>query len=146
MTPPVVVFDSAIFVYVLGTDHELRGPCVETLKAVTKKRLRAHASVESVQEILFHRLRRTDRTTALAQARDVARSCVLHPFDEAVMRRMFDLIASHARIRGRDAVHAATALLHRIPTIISPDAAFDGIDGLERVDPRDIEEFLAGAT
>ena len=47
-----------------------------------------------------------------------------------------DLIGRGPNVRGRDAVHAATALLFGIETIISPDPAFDGIGGIVRADPR----------
>ena len=99
-----------------------------------------------VQEVLYHRLRKTDRDRAVGQAQRAARLCVLHPFDQAVMDRMLALVASHPRIGGRDAVHAATALHHGIPAIISPDAAYDDVPGLRRVDPRDIDDYLQAAT
>ena len=38
-------------------------------------------------------------------------------------------------LRGRDAVHAATALEHGLVTIISPDPDFDGAPGLTRIEP-----------
>ena len=146
MTVPTALLDTAVPAYVYGRDHPFRQPCIEVMSAVAARRLRAQASVEMIQELLYHRLRKVDRAIALAQSRDIADACLLHPFDQAIMERMFDLVASHERIRGRDAVHAATALENGIGTIISPDTAFDGIDGLERVDPRNIEEFLARAS
>lgn len=142
MTAPTALLDTAVPAYVYGNDHDFKRPCIEVMTAVSTGRLRAQASVEMIQELLFHRLRRTDRTTAVAQARDVAGSCALHSFDEAVMERMLDLVASHPQIRGRDAVHAATALEHGIPAIISPDTAFDGIPRLRRVDPRDLASLI----
>ncbi len=140
---PTALLDSAVLLYPLGEDHPLRDPCIRVASACTSGRLYAHASIEMAQEVLFHRLRRTDRGQAAEQARRAANLCKLHPFDEAVMERMFALVATHPRIGGRDAVHAATALHHGIPAIISPDTAYDGIPGLRRIDPRDIEDYLA---
>lgn len=142
MSVPTALLDTAIPAYVYGKDHDLKQPCIDVMAAVSTGRLRAQASVEMVQELLFHRLRKVDRALALVQAHDAAEACLLHPFDEAVMERMFDLVAEHPRIRGRDAVHAATALEHGIPAIISPDTAYDDIPGLRRVDPRDIFYFV----
>lgn len=48
-----------------------------------------------------------------------------------------DLIERIPTIWSRDAVHAATALVYGIDTIVSPDHTFDGIPGLTRVDPCD---------
>jgi predicted nucleic acid-binding protein len=45
------------------------------------------------------------------------------------------LIERHG-VGGRDAVHAATALVHGIPQIVSPDPDLDGIEALNRWDPR----------
>jgi predicted nucleic acid-binding protein len=59
-------------------------------------------------------------------------------FDAAVLEVSLDLIGRGPNVRGRDAVHAATALLDGIETIISPDPAFDGIAGIVRADPREV--------
>ena len=64
-------------------------------------------------------------------------NCTIFEFTEEVLLRSLALIRDHQTIRGRDAVHAATALTHGIETIISPDHAFDGIPGLRRQDPED---------
>ena len=44
-------------------------------------------------------------------------------------------LIQQTQVRGRDAVHAATALAYGIDTIASSDPAFDGIPGLRRIDP-----------
>lgn len=142
MITPTALIDSAIAAYVYGVDHPLKQSCVDVITAARNGHFLAQASVEMPQELLFHRLRMTDRSIAVDQTRDMANTCLLHPFDESVMQRMFDLVASHPRISGRDAVHAATALHHGIGAIISPDTAFDDIPGLRRVDPRDLAGFL----
>ena len=93
-------------------------------------------------EMLFHRTRKTARAAALTETRTVGAACELYPFDSAILTRAMDLIARHTSVRGRDAVHAATALENGIESVLSPDPAFDGIPGLTRVDPRDLATFL----
>ena len=44
---------------------------------------------------------------------------------------------ARSHVRGRDAVHAATALDAGFDTIVSTDRDFDGIPGLTQRDPRD---------
>ncbi|MGH3940314.1 MAG: PIN domain-containing protein [Pseudonocardiaceae bacterium] len=39
------------------------------------------------------------------------------------------------RLNARDVLHAATAINRGIPTIVSPDQAFDDVPQLERLDP-----------
>lgn len=135
-----VLVDASVFLYALGGEHELRSPCREVL---ARQGLELHASVELVQEVVFHRMRRGERTDAVAVARLVADSCQLHDFDSAVLRRALSLIAEGG-VGGRAAVHAATALEAGISVIVSPDSDFDGIDGLSRIDPRSLNEVLGG--
>ena len=135
MTGTPCLVDTAVLAYAVGADHPLRAGCRRIVEAAGAGDLELHASVEMVQEFVFHRMRRGDRRTAIKQARDVAALCVLHDFDRAVLQTALDLIADSDDIGGRDAVHAATALRHGLSTIISPDRAFDDIPGLHRVDP-----------
>jgi len=129
--------DTAVFAYALGGSHPMKQPCARLVAAAGDGDIELHASVEMIQELVFHRMRKTDRHTAVRQARDAATVCVLHDFDEAVLHRMLELIATSESLGGRDAVHAATALYHGIPSILSPDHAFDAVAGISRTDPAD---------
>ncbi len=129
-----VLVDSAVFLYAIGTDHELKPACRRVLADTD---LELCASTELVQEVVFHRMRMGDRAAAVATARQVGRACRLYPFDQHVLDLALTLIERQG-VGGRDAVHAATALLHGIPEIVSPDTDFDGIEGLIRLDPREL--------
>lgn len=100
--------------------------------------LAGEASVELVQEYA-HLLRRRGLGGAdvREQARDVAALCRLHDFAEEDLRLAVNLVATHQKLRVRDAVHAATALRRGISIILSADQDFDDIAGLERLDPHD---------
>ncbi len=133
-----ILLDTAVAIYALGVDSEWRLPCQAVLTAVSRGDRRAYASVEMIQELVHHRLRRSgDHTRSAQQGRDTAAICTLLFFDREVLDLSLDLIERIPTIRGRDAVHAATALVYGIDTIVSPDRAFAGIPGLTRVDPRD---------
>lgn len=129
--------DTSVLAYALGDRHPQRAASRHVVERATSGEILLHASVEMVQELLHHRLRRTDRTAALRQARAAADLCILHAFDEAVLSRALELVAS-SPTRGRDAVHAATALLHDVPTMLSSDTDFDTVPGLTRVSPIDL--------
>jgi uncharacterized protein len=137
MSRRAVLVDTAVLAYALGGAHPMKQPCEEIVRAAGAGTLELHASVEMIQELLFHRMRRTGRAVAAGQARDAAALCALHDFDDHVLSRALDLVASSKTLGGRDAVHAATALQHGLLEIMSPDRAFDGIDGLRRIDPSD---------
>jgi predicted nucleic acid-binding protein len=104
---------------------------------VSEGEIEAFGSVELIQEVAFHHLRRTqDRHAAAAAARDVMSLVRILDFDRAVLEEALRLIEAGS-VRGRDAIHAATALAHSLDTIVTPDSDFDGIPGLRRLDPQD---------
>ncbi|WP_157007229.1 type II toxin-antitoxin system VapC family toxin [Agromyces laixinhei] len=140
MSPTVmeraVLIDSAVVIYALAPDDPRSAPCRSLLTEVMVGRGRGYASVEMIQEVVHHRMRRTaDRRLAIADGRDLMTGLMVLDFDREVLDLSLDLIARVPTIRGRDAVHAATALAYGIDTIASPDHAFDGIPGLRRLDP-----------
>lgn len=127
--------DTTVLVHAYGDEHEMRSGCRALLQAAADGSVELHASVEVPQEFLFHRLRRGTRTDAVSEARDVMTFCRLYPFDREVLDLSVDLVESRG-MRGRDAVHAATALVHGFDKIVSADRDFDGLAGLGRLDPR----------
>ena len=82
-------------------------------------------------------------TEVREQAQAVAAMCLVHDLEEQDMSLALSLVATTSGLGVRDAVHAATAIRRGIPLIISPDQAFDGVTGLERVDPHDAVQLLA---
>jgi predicted nucleic acid-binding protein len=97
---------------------------------------RGYASTEMIQEVVHHRMRRhDDRRLAILDGRDLMVGLSVLSFDHEVLALSLELIDRVPTVRGRDAVHAATAIAYGIETIASPDRAFDGIPGLRRVDP-----------
>ncbi|HQR79737.1 MAG TPA: PIN domain-containing protein [Actinomycetota bacterium] len=126
-----VLVDTSIFAYALGDGHAYREPCRDFLATAAANGLELHASVEMVQELTFHRMRRVDAQTAVAQGRLAAAACELHAFDEKVLDRALSLVLEG--MRGRDAVHAATAAVAGISVIVSTDPGFDSV--MERLSP-----------
>lgn len=113
------------------------------MEAVIAGRVSAVASTEMIQEFVFHRLRRgTTRSRAAADGRGLCAVLTVLDFGDAVLANALDLIEHVPTIRGRDAVHAATALVHEIPAIVSPDKAFDGIPGIRRLEPAELAAAL----
>jgi predicted nucleic acid-binding protein len=135
VTGTAYLVDTAVLAYAVGGSHPRRADCQAVVTAASSGRIELHASVEMVQEFVFHRMRRGDRASAVRQGRDVAQLCVLHDFDTAVLHTALGLIADTDGLGGRDAVHAATALRHGLSMIISPDVAFDNLPGIRRIDP-----------
>jgi predicted nucleic acid-binding protein len=139
-----ILLDTAVPLYATGKDSGLLEPCAAVMEAVVSGRLRAYASVEMIQEFVFHRLRRSgDRARSVADGRDLSEVVTVLDFDAAVLYSALELIDQLPSLRGRDAVHAATALIFGPPVIVSPDPAFDGVPGLRRLDPVELAAQLS---
>ncbi|HUF31907.1 MAG TPA: type II toxin-antitoxin system VapC family toxin [Acidimicrobiales bacterium] len=137
------LYDTAVFVYALGTGHRYRAPCRRLVRLAGDGLLVGDASVELVQELAHVRSRRGgDRRQAMADAHAAADLCRLHAVEVADVRLALSLVAADDRLDVRDGIHAATALNRGIDTIVSPDRAFDAVVGLERIDPADAESVL----
>ena len=131
-----ILLDTTVGAYSLGEDDPRRAPSRALLARAVSGEFNAYASVEMIQELVHHRLRKTgDRRIASANGRDIGAVCTLLNFDREVLDLSLDLIERIPTIRGRDAVHAATAIAYGITRIASTDRAFDGILGLTRIDP-----------
>jgi uncharacterized protein len=134
------LFDTGVFVYALGGEHRYREPCRAILREVRGGHLAGEASIELIHEFAYVRSRKVvARPDAVESARDVAGICTLHTVGPDDIERALDLWCAHERLDMRDAIFAAQALNRDIDAILSPDRGFDGIPGLERIDPADAD-------
>ena len=132
------LYDTAVFVYALGSEHPYREPCRSILREAQRGALDGEASLELVHEFAYVRLRQSgDRDDAAHWARTVARVCRLHAVELVDIDRALGLWCAHERLAVRDAIFAATALNRGIDAILSPDRDFDDIPGVQRIDPED---------
>lgn len=135
MGEDAVLVDSAVALHALGAPGPRRVASRRYLLRLAAGPGRACASTEMIQEVVHHQLRVTgDRGLAAADARDLMAGMTMLAFDREVLDLALELI-ERTPVRGRDAVHAATALAYGIERIASPDPAFDGVPGLVRIDP-----------
>ena len=135
--------DAAIFIYTVGGEHPLRDPCRAIIRRVQEGSLDATTSVEVVQEI-HHRYRSVGRDAvgrALAQQVMDSFAPVL-PVTHAVLRRVTILAERYPRLSARDLIHVATCIVEGIDTIITPDAGFDQVTEIRRLDPRELAATL----
>jgi len=140
----VTVFvDTAVIMYAGGADHAMRAPSRQLLKAAVAGRIDAVTSAEVIQEIhhRFSAIGARDRGVAMAEAALDMFTPVL-PITDGIMRRMTDLVLTHTTLSARDLVHVATCAETHIEIIVSPDRAFDRLEGLARIDPREAPNAL----
>lgn len=139
------LLDTAVVVYARERDHPYRASCRRLVELARDGIILPDASVELVQEYAHVLLRRgLAAPDVAASARDVSTLCRLLAFDEDVLERTLMLLDEDLGLGGRDAVHAATALVHGIELVVSPDRAFASVPGLRRLDPAEAEATLLG--
>ena len=127
----------------MGAEHLYRAACRDIVGLAASGVLLGDASVELVQEFVHVRTRRLrDRRESTEAGREIGRLCRLHPLELEDLRLGLELFEESTRLELRDALHAATALNRGIGLIVSTDRAFDGVAGLERVDPLNAVERL----
>ncbi len=135
----MIVLDTTVLVYSVGSDHPLRAPCRSLIEAIGDGGIAATTTVEVIQEFAHVRARRRDR----ADARTLASAFVdlLSPLtlvDADDLSRGMDLFVADDQLGAFDAVLAA-AVIERdhLTALVSADRAFGSIPGLVHVDPND---------
>lgn len=132
------LFDTGVFIYALGGEHLYREPCRAILREMRGGQLPGEASVELIHEFTYVRRRKqVTRRDAAESARDIADMCRLHAVEPSDIERALNLWSDYELLNMRDAIFAAQALNRDIDAILSPDRGFEGIPGLERIDPAD---------
>lgn len=129
-----VFVDTSVLLLAQGGPHPLREGCRLFLGRCQARSVEIHVSIEALQEFTFHRLRGRPRRQALQEAALLRRSLVLHPFDEQVLDAMLTLLEG-SDLRGRDAVHAATATVAGFDALVTTDRDFADVPGLTAVGP-----------
>lgn len=126
--------------YAGGAPHELKEPCVQVLRLVARLPRLFRTDTEVLQELL-HRYRSGSQwAVGRARIEDFA----------ALMRRRIEpmraedvlqaaaLADRYPRLSARDLVHLAVMNRLGTTTVISGDADFDAVAGVQRLDPRDV--------
>lgn len=137
----MILLDTTILVYAVGSEHPLREPCRAVVAAIGDGRLAATTTIEALQEFAHVSARRRGRTDAAAQAAQYA--VLLAPLisvDADDLSQGLRLFREHERLGAFDAVLAAAALRREhIRGILSADHAFAAVSELEHLDPAEPE-------
>jgi uncharacterized protein len=132
----MIVLDTTVLVYAVGTSHSLRDPCRRLIEAVSDRRVEASTSAEVIQEFVHVRARRRGRPDAVSLGRDYADLLSpLLPITEEHLRRGLSLFQRADRLGSFDAVLAAAASAADAAAIVSADQAFADLAELPHVVP-----------
>jgi uncharacterized protein len=132
----MILLDTTVLVYAVGSEHELRVPCRQLIGAIADGRVEAGTTVEVIQEFAHVRARRRGRADAAAIALEFAE--LLSPVvdvHESSLRTGLRLFAEHDRLGAFDAVLAAVSSSQSVSALVSADMAFAQVPGLRHVFP-----------
>jgi len=133
----VIVVDTSVLVYAVGTEHPLRESCREIVAALGDG-LDATTTVEVIQEFAHVHGRRRPRPVATTLARRFAQGLApLLVVD--VLRRGLDLFEQHESLGAFDVVLAAAAITISAEALVSANRTFEAVDGLRVVLPGSAE-------
>lgn len=131
----MIVLDTTVLVYAVGSEHHLRSPCRDLVEAIGAGRISATTTIEVIQEFAHVRGRRRGRQDAATIAADLA--SLLGPLlmvTEDYLRHGLDLWRREQKLGSFDAVLAAACSATRA-TVVSADEAFGRVPDLVHVRP-----------
>jgi predicted nucleic acid-binding protein len=130
----MIFIDSNIPMYLVGASHPLKVDARRLLEEAIGNAERLVTDAEVLQEIL-HRYVAIDRRAAIQPAFDLVLGVVdeIFPIDMTVVERAKTIVYGKQRLSARDAIHLATMASNGVKKIMSFDAGFDGLPGIERI-------------
>lgn len=130
----MIFVDSNIPMYLVGASHLNKDSARRLLEQCITRGERLVTDAEVLKEIL-HRYVAINRRDAIQPAFDALLRVVDHvyPVEARDIDRAKSLLLGIAPLSARDAVHAAVMQRHQVSTILSFDAGFDQVSGLERL-------------
>ncbi len=135
--------DANVPMYAAGADHRLKAPCIDVMAMIAAHPRAFLTDAEVLQELIHRYL--SERRWALGRAvfREFAelmegRIEPVHAEDVAHAAQMADDCPG---VSSRDLVHAAAAQRAGVSRIISADAHFDLLPGVERLAPERVGEW-----
>lgn len=130
----MILVDSNIPMYLVGAPHPLKADAQRLLERCIAERERLVTDAEVLQEIL-HRYVAIGRLDAIQPAFDAVLGLVdeVFPIDLAAVERARTIVFGSRRLSARDALHVAVMEGQGVRRIMSFDAGFDGVPGIERL-------------
>lgn len=130
----MIFIDSNIPMYLVGAPHDNRKRAASLLRSMVARNERMVSDADVMQEIL-HRYHAIQRPTAMDDALGVLERLVDEVFtiDSADVAGARQLLGELPGLSARDALHVAVMRRHEVRRILTFDAGFDDVEGLERL-------------
>jgi hypothetical protein len=130
----VIFIDSNVPMYLVGAAHPHKADARRLLEGVIAANERLVTSAEVLQEIL-HRYVAIRRRDAIQPAFDALIGIVdeIFPVEREDVEHAKKALDGMPKLSARDALHVATMERREVTRILSFDAAFDAVPGIERI-------------
>ena len=138
-----VFIDANVPIYAAGEDHPLKKPCARILRIVAEDPRPFVTDSEMLQELL-HRYLALGRWELGREVLGVfaeAMSGRIEPVHAEDVLSASDLADRYLDVSSRDLVHAAVMQRLGASRIISADADFNRLEGIDRLDPSRVMEW-----
>ena len=142
MSPPTFL-DANVPIYAAGRPHRLKEPSAQVLLLAAQRPAAFVTDAEVLQELLHRYL----ALRLWSQGREVFRHFAdlmrerVEPVHAADVEQAARLADEHPELGARDLLHGAVMRRLGIRRLVSADAGFDRLPGLERLDPMDVEKW-----
>lgn len=144
MTPAFL--DANIPIYAAGSPHPLKQPCLQILQLVAEHPGAFLTDAEVLQEVLHRyvalRMWPQPGMPVFERFALLMRDRVEH-IRAADVEEAASLASKHPQLSARDLVHVAVMERLAVTHIVSADAGFDQLAGIERLDPADVASWRA---
>jgi predicted nucleic acid-binding protein len=126
--------DANVLIYG-AVPSDYRAPCLEILEAIADGRADGHASTAALEEVWYVELSgKAGNLDGLTRRAYLLLAPLLPVTDEA-FRLALNLDAP--QLGPNDRLHVGTCMVHELDVVVSADQGFDGLRGIQRVDPLD---------
>lgn len=141
----MIVLDTTVLVYAVGSDHPFRDPSRLLIGAIRDGLVRATTTIEVIQEFVHVRGKRGDRAEAAALGRDWAETLTpLVSVESSDLDLGLGLYEREPILGAFDCLLAAAALRRGADGLVSADTGFRSIPGLNVIGltVEEIDELL----
>jgi uncharacterized protein len=130
----VIFVDSNVPMYLVGAAHPHKVDAQRLLEGAVSRKERLVTSAEVLQEIL-HRYAHIRRLDAVQPALDALLGVVdeVFPVERRDVEEAKRVLDGTPRLGARDALHVAIMRRYAVDRVLSFDAGFDGLPGIDRL-------------
>lgn len=132
----MIYIDTNIFLYPQTGANVLSEACASLLKKAARDEIDAGTSVLTWDEFHYALKKKLGKSAATEQSKLFLAlpGILFFPATQQILTKAQELVELY-HLDPRDAIHAATAILHGCKEIVSDDKDFDAVKGLKRVAP-----------